>query len=70
MSESLTAPDLRRVLKNPLPEWVCKAEWRSTSCQIIVPAKNESEAWDKAWKKVARTEGGDSCLKVTVLRRK
>lgn len=67
---SKSTPDLRSLLKPNYFEFVCKAEWRSTSCQIIVPARNESEAWDKAWKKVSRTEGGDSCLKVTVLRRK
>lgn len=64
------APDLSSVLDPGVPEWVCKAEWRSTSVQILVPAKNEAEAKDKAWKKIARTEGGDSCLKITVLRRK
>lgn len=66
-----STPDLRPILKKPsLPEWVCKCEWRSTATLIIVPARNESEAWDRAWKRVARTEGGDSCLKVTVLRQK
>lgn len=36
---------------------------------LLVIAKNEEEAWDKAWKRIARTEGGEKCLDVKVLRR-
>ena len=66
-----STPDLRPVLrKKPLPEWICKCVWHSTACKIVVNAKNESEAWDVAWRKVARTEGGSSCLQITVIGRK
>lgn len=50
-----------------LPEWVVKASWDATSMKFKVYAKNEVDAWNRAWKRVSRMEGGDSCLKVVVL---
>lgn len=52
------------------PEWICKCVWDATAVKIVVEAKDEAMAWDRAWKRVARTEGGDSCLQVKVLRMK
>ena len=62
---------MRSKLKLPskLPEWICKCIWASTAAHIKVAAKDENEAWHVAWKKVARTEGGDSCLVVRVIRK-
>jgi hypothetical protein len=49
------------------PMWRVKAMWRATSVVLLVNAKDENDAWDRAWKRVARTEGGDMCLEVKVL---
>lgn len=60
----------KSVVPPKLPIFVCKASWGATSVTYLTPAKNEQEAWDRTWKKVAKAEGGDRCLTVTVLRRK
>src|SRR4051812_18199414 len=49
------------------PTWLCKCIWDATAIKLKIEAKDEASAWDSAWKKVARTEGGDSCLRVVVL---
>lgn len=54
---------------NPWPTWLVKAMWDSTAMKIKVVAKNEIDAKERAWKQVARMEGGLYCLNVTVLRR-
>lgn len=48
------------------PTWLCKAMWDATAITMKVVAKDELDAWDKAWKQVSRTFGGDSCLRVIV----
>jgi hypothetical protein len=50
-----------------MKDFLCKAEWRSTALRFHVQAKNENQAWHKAWGQVARSQGGDDCLKVTIL---
>lgn len=49
-----------------LPTFIAKCVWDATSVSIKVDAKNEVAAWDSAWKKVSRMEGGDHCLKVVI----
>lgn len=49
------------------PLYRVKAMWRATSVVMLVEARDEEAAWDKAWKRIARTEGGDMCLEVKVL---
>lgn len=51
------------------PVWLCKCCWDATAVYINVAARDESIAWDKAWRQVSRMFGGDSCLKVQVIRR-
>lgn len=53
-------------LPTKLPEWTCKCVWDATAKLIRVRARNETDAWNNAWKKVSRMEGGDHCLKVVV----
>lgn len=52
-----------------LPTFVCKCAWANTAVNLLVEARDEEEAKERAWGRVARTEGGDSCLRVTVVRR-
>ena len=54
----------------PLPEWICRCIWRSTATNIIVSARDEQEAKDRAWKRVSRMEGGDMALEVKVIKQK
>ena len=49
------------------PTFVCKASWAGTSKKLLIQAKDEEAAWDRAWKQIAREEGGDLCLRVEVL---
>lgn len=62
-----TSPNIK--LPKVLPIWACKASWSGTSITYLIPAKSEGEAHEKAWKKIAKTEGGDLCLRVDVIRR-
>lgn len=54
--------------KSVYPTWVCRARWAATALNILVIAKNEEEAYDKACKRILRAEGGIRCLGVEVLR--
>jgi hypothetical protein len=51
-----------------LPIFLVKASWRSTACEYKIPAKNASEAKERMWKQIAKTEGGDSCYEVVVIK--
>lgn len=51
----------------PLPVWIVKAQWAGTAVKLLIPAKDEVAAKNKAWMKVARTMGGDLCVGVKVL---
>lgn len=51
------------------PTYVVKCSWDATAMTIKVKAKDEADAKERAWKLVARMEGGMSCLNVDVLRR-
>lgn len=51
-----------------LTTFICKCVWPNTAVKLLVDAKDESDAWDKTWRKVSKMEGGDSCLKVVVVR--
>lgn len=50
-----------------LPVFRCKARWAGTAVTLLIPAKDEEQAKEKAWMKVARTQGGECCLGVVVL---
>lgn len=52
-----------------VPRWLVKAMWAATAVKFKVYAKDEAGAWDCAWKQVSKMFGGDSCLRVIVLRR-
>lgn len=49
------------------PTWKCKASWAATAKTVLIEAKDEIQAKDKAWKQIAREMGGDSCLRVDVI---
>lgn len=51
-----------------LPLFLVKAEWQGTATLYKINGKNEVDAKDRMWRQIARTEGGDSCLKVTVIK--
>lgn len=48
-------------------EWLAKAIWSGTAMKFKVEAQNEAQAWHRAWGRVSRMQGGDSCLKVELL---
>lgn len=50
-----------------LPTWIVKASWAGTSVKYLIPGKNEADAKDRCWKQIAKTMGGDTCLRVDVL---
>lgn len=60
----------KAVLPTPWPTFLVKAMWQGTSKKLLIPAKSEADAWDRAWKQIAREEGGDLCLRVEVLERR
>lgn len=47
--------------------FIAKAAWDSTAVRLLVYARDETEAKEKAWKRVARVMGGDSCLSVKIV---
>lgn len=49
------------------PIWRVRCSWGATAYTILVEAKNEAYAYDKACKRMMRTEGGESCQELTVL---
>lgn len=49
------------------PTFKCKASWPATAKTILIVAKDEVQAKDRAWKQIAREMGGDSCLRVDVV---
>lgn len=52
-----------------LPVWLVKAMWAGTAVKMRISARNEIDAWNAAWKKVAKLDGGDMCLNVVVEKR-
>lgn len=49
------------------PIWRVKCSWNGTAYVILVEAKNEAYAYDKACKRMMRTEGGERCQQIDVL---
>lgn len=56
-------------LPQEFPTFKCKASWPATAKTILVVAKDEVQAKDKAWRQIAREMGGDACLRVDVIGR-
>jgi len=63
----MTKPNLK--LPPKWPTFLCKCMWRNTAVIIKVQARDEIKAWDAAWKKVAKMEGGMSCIEVKIVGR-
>lgn len=49
-------------------KFLVKAQWRATAMHFTVEAKNELQAWHRAWGQVSRMLGGDSCERVTLVK--
>lgn len=41
--------------------------WAGTAITMLIPAKDEEQAKERAWSKVARGQGGELCMGIRVL---
>lgn len=63
----LEIPKMSKKLPPTWPTYLCKCMWRNTAITIKIQARDEDHAWDLAWKRVAKQEGGMSCLEVKIV---
>lgn len=51
------------------PTFIVKAIWDSTAIFLKFEAKDDDDAIERAWKRMRKTEGGDKCVDVKIMRR-
>lgn len=48
--------------------YIVKCIWAATAVNLVIPARNEADAIDKAEKKLRRTFGGEACKDIRIVR--